>query len=233
MTDQEPRVIRTISILGGTGKEGQGLAYRWLKAGYRIIIGSRSEEKACRAAEDLRELLGKDVPVTGMTNDRAAQAGDLLVLTVPYSAHAAMCEAIKPFAQGKALIDVTVPLVSGKVTKVHIPEAGSAAMEAKAILGEDVEVLSAFQNISYERLLQEGDVGCDVLVSGGKKGTRRRVVDLIREAGMVGWDAGPIENSVVAESLTSILIGLNKQFGTHTAGIRIVGVPRPDGLESE
>jgi len=126
------------------------------------------------------------------------------------------------------VIDVTVPLVPPKVTKVQMPPAGSAAQEAQQILGDQVSVVAAFQNISYEHLLQDETVNCDVLVCGTGKSARQVVLNLVTQAGMVGWDAGPIENSVVVEGLTSVLIGLNKQFDTHSAGIRITGVPRPD-----
>jgi predicted dinucleotide-binding enzyme len=120
-----------------------------------------------------------------------------------------------------------VPLVPPKVTKVQLPAAGSAAQEAQLILGEGVEVCAAFQNISYENLLHEEDVECDVLVTGTTKAARSVVLELVAAAGLVGWDAGPIENSVVAEGLTSILIGLNKQFGVQSSGIKITGITRP------
>jgi NADPH-dependent F420 reductase len=201
--EESQTVIRTIAILGGTGKEGKGLAYRWAKAGYDIVIGSRQREKAEAAAADLQALLGRDDSVTGLLNEEAAGIADLAVLTVPYSAHAQMCELVKPFVKGKIVIDVTVPLVPPRVTRVQMPPAGSAAQEAQIIFGSDAEVVSAFQNISYERLLRNEDVGCDVLVCGGSKESRAQVLDLVQAGGMVGWDAGPIENSVVAEGLTS------------------------------
>lgn len=231
MSEASPTTVKTIAILGGTGKEGKGLAYRWAKAGYDIIIGSRQAEKAWAAAEDLRQYPGLAEKISGSTNEEAAQKADLLVLTVPYSAHIAMCEAIKPYVQGKIFIDVTVPLVPPKVTRVQLPPAGSAALEARQILGEGVEIVSAFQNISYEHLLHDEPVECDVLVCGGSKAARGQVIQLVEEAGLVGWDAGPLENSVVAEGLTSVLIGINKQFGSQSAGIRITGIPRPQSEE--
>lgn len=226
--DTEVQAIRTIAILGGTGKEGKGLGYRWAKAGYRVLIGSRSEEKARTAVEDLRGMLGTSQNLAAFTNDEAARQADLVVLTVPFSVHKAMCEQLKDAVQGKILIDVAVPLVPPKVTKVQMPPAGSAAMEAKQVLGENVQVVAAFQNISYEHLLKDEKVQCDVLVCGGNKASRQVVLRLVSDAGLIGWDAGVIENSVVVEGMTSILIGLNKQYGIESAGIRITGVPRPD-----
>ncbi len=214
-----------IAILGGTGKEGKGLAYRWAKAGYDVVIGSRQVEKAQITADEINQLI-KDNSVTGLENHQAADWCEVAVLTVPFAAHQAILADLKECLEGKILVDVTVPLVPPKVTKVQMPAAGSAAQEAKSILGENVQVVAAFQNISYERLLQEGDIDCDVLVCGSSKDARITVLEFVKDAGMVGWDAGPIENSVVVEGMTSILIGLNAQYGVHNAGIKISGIQR-------
>ena len=225
MSDLEHGRIRTIGVIGGTGKEGKGLAFRWAKAGYQVLIGSRNKEKAQLAAG---ELAGS-VPlgsVEGCDNTYTAQNADLLVLTVPFSAHRETLNGLRDDLKGKILVDVTVPLVPPKVTKVQMPPAGSAAQEAQEILGPEVQVVAAFQNISYEHLLQDEEVECDVLVTGGNKAARGIVLGLVKDAGLIGWDAGPIENSVVVEGLTSILIGLNKQFGVQSAGIRLTGIPR-------
>lgn len=226
MSENNPITMpKSIAILGGTGKEGKGLAYRWAKAGYEVIIGSRQLEKAQTAVAELQPLLAAGCFVRGSTNDQAAQEAELVVLTVPYNVHTIMLEYIKPFVQGKIFIDVTVPLVPPKVTKVQMPAAGSASMEAQQILGEGVTVVSAFQNISYEHLLHDQDVECDVLVCGTGKAARTVVLKLVKDAGLTGWDAGVLENSVVVEGMTSILIGLNKQYGVDSAGIRITGIP--------
>ena len=215
--------LPTLAILGGTGKEGKGLAYRWAKAGYRVIIGSRTNEKAKNAAADLNEMLGEEL-VEGLQNIDAAKNADILVLTVPYSAHKATLESVKDAAQGKILVDVTVPLVPPKVMKVQMPEAGSAAQEAQAILGEDVNVVAAFQNISHEHLFDDTPINSDVLVTGKGKATRLEVLKLVEAAGMKGWDAGVIENSAVVEGMTSLLIYINKQNKVKSAGIKITGV---------
>jgi NADPH-dependent F420 reductase len=213
-----------IAILGGTGKEGMGIGYRWAKAGHEITIGSRLESKALDAAAKLQEMLGNEIKIEGKENLVAAKEAELLVLTVPFSAHKAMCEYIKEACQGKIVIDVTVPLVPPKVTKVQMPPAGSATLEAKEIFGENTSVVAAFQNISYEHLVEDGEVACDVLVAGDSKASREVVINLVQDAGLVGIDAGPIENSVVVEGLTSILIGINKKFGINDAGIKITGI---------
>jgi len=213
-----------IAILGGTGKEGMGIGFRWAKAGHEITIGSRQESKALDASQKLQEMLGDQYVVYGKENLEAANEAELVVLTVPFSAHKSMCEYIKEAVIGKIVIDVTVPLVPPKVTKVQMPPAGSATMEAKQVFGEETSVVAAFQNISYEHLLDDGEVACDVLVTGDSKKSREVVIQLVKEAGLVGIDAGPIENSVVVEGLTSILIGINKQFGIQDAGIKITGI---------
>jgi NADPH-dependent F420 reductase len=225
MPDQP--TLLTIAILGGTGKEGKGLAYRWAKAGYRVLIGSRTPERARATALELLDLLGGEAHLEGLSNVEAALKADIAVLTVPYSAHRETLENVKSALQGKILIDVTVPLVPPKVTKVQMPPAGSAAQEAREILGQGVEVVSAFQNISHEHLLHDEPIECDVLVCGTSKEARAVALKLVAAASLIGWDAGPIENSMVMEGMTSVLIGINKQYGGTQAGIRITGVAQP------
>ena len=218
-----------IAVIGGTGKEGKGLAYRWAKAGYEVIIGSRDSLKAIDSANELRNYLPRDSKISGLPNDEAAQKSQIVVITVPYSAHKNTIEDLKFFLSGKLVIDVTVPLFPPKVTKVQMPPAGSAAQEASLILGENIMLATAFQNISYETLMDENKKSnCDVLVTGTSKDSRQITLDLVKDAGFIGWDAGPIENSVVIEGLTSILIGINRQYKTTHAGIKITGVIRED-----
>lgn len=216
-------IFSTIAVLGGTGKEGKGLAYRWAKAGYRIMIGSRNTEKAKAIAIEILGLLGGKAYVEGTTNIQAAQAADIVVLTIPYSAHRETLESVREVLQGKILVDVTVPLAPPKVTRVQMPLAGSAAQEAHEILGENVQVTSAFQNISHEHLMHAEPIECDVLVTGTSKEARTETLKLVHAAGLTGWDAGPIENSVVIEGLTSVLIHINRQSGSTNAGIKITG----------
>lgn len=217
------QLLLSIAVLGGTGKEGKGLAYRWARAGCHVLIGSRDEEKARNAANEIREMLEDGVSVTGLGNLEAAREADIVVLTVPYSAHRATLESVKDVLKGKILVDVTVPLAPPKVSTVQMPPAGSASQEAREIVGAEVEVCAAFQNISHEHLMGGSDVECDVLVTGTSKDARGETLKLVEAAGLTGWDAGPIENSVVVEGLTSVLIGINKKYGSTHAGIKITG----------
>jgi 8-hydroxy-5-deazaflavin:NADPH oxidoreductase len=219
-------ISRTISILGGTGHEGSGLALRWAKAGHHLIIGSRTVEKALATATELNAKMRVD-SVQGMDNVAAAQAGEINVLTVPYSAHTATLESVKDAVQGKIFVDVTVPLVPPKVSRVQMPAAGSASQEAQNLLGPNVKVITAFQNISAEHLTDpEHPIDCDVLVCGDDKDAKAAVIQLAADAGMTAWDAGPLANAVIAEGLTSVLIGLNIKYKVKSSGIKITGIPR-------
>jgi 8-hydroxy-5-deazaflavin:NADPH oxidoreductase len=216
----------TIAILGGTGREGKGLALRWAKAGFHILIGSRLPVKATTAALEILAQLDGNAIIEGTGNFEAAAKATIVVLTVPYAAHRQTLENLKEVLQGKILVDVTVPLALSKVTKVQMPPAGSAALEAHSILGENVQVTSAFQNISYQHLLHEEPIECEVLVTGTSREARTQTLELVTAAGLTGWDAGPLENSIVAEGLTSVLININKQYGSKSAGIKIIGVAK-------
>jgi NADPH-dependent F420 reductase len=220
-------IMTRIAIIGGTGKEGKGLAYRWALAGHEIIIGSRSVEKAQMAADNVNSLLRPGlVKVSGLENIQAADWADIVCLTVPFSAHMPMLEYIRDAIRGKILIDVSVPIVPPKVTIAQMPLAGSAGKEAQEILGEDAAVVIAFQNISYERLFRLGDIDCDVLVCGSPREARETVISLVEEAGMTAWDAGPLANAMVVEGLTSVLLHINRKYGSKEAGIKITGVQK-------
>jgi NADPH-dependent F420 reductase len=215
-----------IAVLGGTGKEGSGLALRWAAAGHDVTLGSREAEKAQRAAAELNATLGKE-SVRGMANREAAAQADVVVMTVPYAAHAATIESVKDVVQGKVFIDVTVPLDPQNVRRVKMPAGGSAAVEAQQSLGEGVRVVAAFQNISAEHLSLDHEIECDALVCGNDKGAKRLVIELAQAARIQAWDAGPIENAMVVEGMTSVLINLNIKHKVKAAGIRITGVPKP------
>ena len=219
--------LPVLAILGGTGDLGTGLARRWAQAGYQVIIGSRTQEKAEAAVADLREVMAErgvsEVTVQAMENLAAAQAADIVTLTVPFSHQASTLELVKPALQGKILIDVTVPLVPPRVARVQLPQQGSAGQIAQELLGEEVAVVSSFQNVAAAHLQEGKGVECDVLVCGNKKAARDEVIKLVEAAGMRGFHAGMINNAAAAEALTSVLIVINKQYGCH-AGIKISGL---------
>lgn len=218
-------MTKTIAVIGGTGNEGPGLAYRWAKSGqYKVIIGSRQAEKAQTVAAELNEKLEQPL-IEGMANDDAARAAEICVLTVPYAAHKPTLEGLKAILQGKILVDVTVPLKPPKVARVNIPEGLSAGQEAQAVLGEGVRVVSAFQNVSAHHLADDHDeIDCDVLICGDDKEAKQEAVALAEAAGMRGVNAGPLQNAVVVEGLTSVLIGINIRHKIKNAGIRITGI---------
>ncbi len=215
-------VQEKIAILGGTGDLGTGLAIRWAKAKHQIVIGSRTLAKAQKAVENLRRI-SPETPAQAMENPDAAAAGSLVVLTVPAEHQLSTLSTVKPGLKGKILIDVTVPLMPPKVGTVQLPEEGSAGKRAQAFLGDEVMVVTAFQNVAAHLLQTDAHIACDVLVCGNKRAARKRVITLAEQAGMRAWHAGPIENSAAAEALTSALIQINRRHDISHSGIRIVG----------
>ena len=217
-------MTKTIAVLGGTGHEGPGLALHWAKSNYNVIIGSRQAEKAKSVAAELNQKLGQNL-ITGMANEAAAQAAELCVLTVPYEVQEATLTALRDALQGKVLVNVSVPLQPPKVSHVNLPPGRSAGEEAQATLGEGVRVVTAFQNVGAGQLAEdEGKIDCAVLVCADDKAAKAEAIDLAEAAGMRGLDSGPLQNSVVVEGLTSILIGLNIRHKVKATGIRITGI---------
>jgi 8-hydroxy-5-deazaflavin:NADPH oxidoreductase len=214
MSDRLP----VIAVLGGTGAEGSGLAARWARAGYRVLVGSRDADRAT-------EVAGK-IGAEGMDNRAAAAECDIAVLTVPYAAQRATLTDLRDSLQGKVLVDVTVPLVPPKVMRVQLPEEGCAALVAQAVLGDGVKVVSAFQNVSAGHLKDPDYViDCDVLITGDDPDARAAVVALAAAAGLNGVEAGPLDNAVAAEAMTSLLIWINRKYKSPGAGIRITALP--------
>lgn len=245
--------LPTIAVLGGTGHEGWGLALRWACAGYKVIIGSRSAEKAVEAAAEITAIAAEQltpsgldfdraelerratkpvadqVAVQGMANGDAATACDIAVMTVPFSVQRQTVDALKDALAGKILVDVTVPLVPPKVLRVQLPESGSAVADLQEFVGEDIRVVSAFQNIAAAHLRDpEHEIACDVLVCGDNKAARSEIIKLAEAAGMKGWHGGPIANSAAAEALTSLLLFINRNYGIDGSGFQITGTPSKD-----
>jgi 8-hydroxy-5-deazaflavin:NADPH oxidoreductase len=214
-----------VSILGGTGEQGPGMALRWAKAGVEVIIGSRQQTRAEAIAAELNQELGQS-SIKGMANSDAALAADVVALTVPFLAHRSTLESVQAHLQGKILIDVCVPLDPENPRKMQMPTAGSATEEAQELLGERVKVVAAFQNVSAHELRHlEHGVDCDVLVCGNDREARQTVMRLVEQMGLHPIDAGLAFNARVVESLTALLIGLNIRHRVKGSGVRITGLP--------
>jgi NADPH-dependent F420 reductase len=180
--------------------------------------------KAIAAAAGLNGLLGQSL-VKGTSTADAVSAADIVVLAVPFSAQMSTIVPMKEALQGKILIDVTVPLVPPKVSRVQLPPTDSCVVALQDFLGVGVRVVSAFQNVSAHKLKNlDAKIDCDVLVTSDDKDARAVGIALAQAAGMRGINAGPLANSVVAEALTSVLIWINKSYKIPDAGIRITGV---------
>lgn len=229
-SDEKP----VVAILGGTGPEGRGLAVRWSAAGYRVIIGSRDEARAREAAAEVARLLegrsGATEP-SGADNRSAAAAAAVVVLAVPYAAQAETIDAAIEALSGKVVIDVAVPLRPPRVSVAQPPPAGSAAAEAQAQLGPGTPVVAAFQNVAASKLQDpDADAACDVLVCGDDAVAKDVVLTLAADAGLRAYDAGPLQNAAVVDGLTAILIGINRRYGSRSAGVRVTNVPGPNDL---
>jgi len=219
----------TLAIIGGTGAEGQGLALRFARAGHRVIIGSRNDERAAAAAAAINRRLGREA-ATGAANQAAAASADIVVLTVPYAAQRATVEEVRDALAGKILVDATAPLKPPKVARVQLPPEGSAVAAIQALLGPAVRVVSAFQNVPAHRLKDlDGAVDCDVLVCGDDAAARETTIALAADIGLTAWHAGPIVNSAAAAALTSVLMAINMRYKSPGAGIRITGIAAQEG----
>jgi NADPH-dependent F420 reductase len=203
-----------IAILGGTGKEGTGLALRWASAGYTILIGSRQAEKAQAAAGAINSQLGFD---------RAAAKADLCVLTVFQEAHQSAIESLREELKGKILVDTTAR-VDFRNPKPPTPP--SAGRTAQSILGPDVRVVAAFQNVPAHTLKKKlgGKLDADVLVCADDQPAAKQVMQIAEAGGMNAYYAGDLDVALVVEGLTAILINLNKYYGVKTASIAVTGL---------
>jgi NADPH-dependent F420 reductase len=220
---------RPIAVIGGTGNEGMGLAFRWAQAGETVIIGSRDAARAQAAAAKIKERVGANAKVSGEANAVACAATDLVVLTVPFETQAVLLtqlkSAIKP---GSIVIDTTVPLASsigGKAIRTLGVWQGSAAQQAAELLPQEVAVVAAFHNVSSELLNGEGAVDCDVIVCSDHADAIPVVQTLaVKIPGVRAISGGKLENARIVEQITAVLIGMNIRHKGHS-GIRITGLP--------
>jgi NADPH-dependent F420 reductase len=219
------KILLTLAVIGGTGAQGSGLALRWVRSGYRVVIGSRSAQKAAERCAELNFKLGEPGLISGAENLEAAKEGDLIVLAVPYGAQKEILENIRPALAGKILINVGLCVNPERPTQVELPAGGSASLEAQEQLGAEVRVVAAFQNVSAEYLSDpDRPIDCDVLVCGDDAEAKVSAMRMVEAAGMTAYDAGPLKNSVAVEGLTPILLGLNRRYHARLAGIHITGV---------
>lgn len=214
---------RPLAVVGGTGALGGALAARWAFAGYPVILGSRSEDRARAAAAAIPTGPGAP-PVRGMGNAAAARAGQIVVVTVPFASHTAILQEIRNEVARKIVVDATVPLQPPQVSTVQMPPEGSAALAAQRLLaGTGAQVVSALHNVAAHKLAGTAEVDCDVLVCGDSAAARDQVIALVRALGLRGLHAGPLANSIAPEALTSVLIHINRRYKVDGAGVRITG----------
>jgi NADPH-dependent F420 reductase len=211
----------SIGVVGGTGKLGLALARRWAQAGFEVIIGSRRADSAVEAARTLAADVQREVGSGG--NREVAQRADVVVVTVPFAAQEATLVDIREVVAGKLVIDTTVPLMPPKVMRVQLPAEGSAALRAQRLLGDGVQLVSAFHNVAAHKLATDEGIDCDVLVFGDDRAARERVIELVAACRLRGLHGGALANAAAAEALTSVLILINRTYACDGAGLRITG----------
>jgi NADPH-dependent F420 reductase len=212
-----------IGILGGTGKEGSGLALRLARAGHAVILGSRDEERARAKAADLAATSGGDV--VGASNYEAGSLGDIVIVAVPFAGHRALLEELRPVLASKIIIDTVVPLDFKAKHSYAPPDEGSAAEQAQAVLGTDAKVVAALHQIAaHELSLLDHAIEADGFLCGDDAASKERVSDLIRAIGVRPVDAGPLKNAPLLEAMTPLLIEINKKHKVKSAGLRITGI---------
>ena len=223
-------ISRTITIVGGTGPEGSGLAMHWARAGETVILGSRDAKRAEEAAAEITRKAGTGTPVQGAENALAVAAADIVVMTVPFAGHAALLKKLKPaFKPNAILIDATVPLaagVGGLATRTLGVWQGSAAQQAAELAPAGVAVAAAFHNVSAELLQKDGELDCDVIICSDDERARQAAAELARRIpGVRAVNGGRLENARTVEQITALLIAINAKYKVHTAGLRITGIP--------
>jgi len=209
--------MQKVAVIGGTGKLGSALARRWGQAGLNVTIGSRHAQ----AAQEAAAALG--FGIAGASNAEAARLGDIVVVTVPFTAQEATLADIRAHVAGKIVVDTTVPLMPPKVMQVQLPAEGSAAMRAQTLLGEGANVVSGFHNVAAHKLATDEEIACDVLVFGNDKAARAQVIALAAHARLRGLHGGALVNSAAAEAMTSVLIFMNRAYQVDGAGVQITG----------
>lgn len=226
MTNELISHYPTIALIGGTGKEGNALAFRLAKAGVNIIIGSRDAAKGDNAAREMNARLGS-TNVTGTSNRDAAAKAEIVLLSVPFDGMKPILDDLREAVQNKIVINISSSLDPERKSRAKPPAAGSVTAEVQQFFGDTAKVVCAFQNISPEKLESVDEkIDTDVIVCGGDKAVRETVIELIRRIGIDAFDGGVLANAVAVEAMTAILIAINIKHKIRGAGIRITGVPR-------
>jgi len=220
---------RVVAIVGGTGPEGKGLAARWARAGETIIVGSRDAARAAEVAAQIAAETGAGGRISGMENNAAVAAANVVVLTVPFSGQAAILKQLKPaFQPGTVVIDATVPLaagVGGRATRMLGVWQGSAVQQTAELLPKGIAVAGALQNLSAELLQGEARVECDVIVSSDDDRAKQVASELAELIpGVRAVNGGPLESARIVEQITALLIQINIKYKVHHAGLRITGI---------
>jgi len=212
-----------IAILGGTGKEGAGLALRWAQVGHSIIIGSRDAERARAKAAELREL-SKRLPIIGHTNREATELGEVIVLAVPAMGLAATLPEVRDATRGKVVISAVVPLTFGGPRLFTPPPEGSSAEQAQGLL-PDARVVAAFHHIAAHELAEtDHDIACDLLMCGNDAIAKEAVTVLGTSMGLRVLDVGPLSNAGPLEAITAVLATINRRYKLKNSGITITGL---------
>lgn len=219
-------MTNSLAIIGGTGIQGTALAARFARAGVPVILGSRDAARGATAAQALNQQLGL-TNISGTSNREAARQGDIVLLSIPYEGMQPILEDLRDAVENKIVINIASALDPEKRTRARVPASGSITAEIQNFFGERARVVAAFQNISPEKLSSsDAKIDSDVLVCGGNKDARERVIAMCKQAGMDAFDAGMIQNAVAVETLTAVLIAVNVKYKIVGAGVRLTGVPR-------
>jgi len=212
-----------IAILGGTGKEGAGLAVRWAKLGHSIIIGSRDPERARAKAAELRDV-AHAIPIVGHSNKEAAELGELVVVALPASGLANTLPEVREACKGKTVVSTVVPLTFGGSRLFTPPPTGSSGEEVAALLPE-ARVVAAFHHIAAHELADaEHPIDCDLLICGQDAAAKATVTELGRSMGLRVLDVGALSNAGPLEGITAVLATINRRHKLKNSGIKITGI---------
>ena len=212
-----------IAILGGTGKEGAGLAVRWAKLGHSIIIGSRDPERARAKAAELRDA-AHAIPIVGHSNKEAAELGEVVVVALPAGGLTATLPDVREACKGKVVVSTVVPLTFGGPRLFTPPAIGSSAEEVASLLPE-ARVVGAFHHIAAHELADaEHPIECDLLICGQDAAAKETVTQLGRSMGLRVLDVGPLTNAGPLEGITAVLATVNRRYKLKNSGIKITGV---------